>query len=119
MGSRTRSLEGGPPAGSGRLADGAETAQARKKLIGAGDIAGDLRAQFLGSAEFLLFAKALPKSHFYPFRRRSQLSVEQVRFDAERRAVKRWAHADIRHGAVAARLSFEARARDVDAPSRK
>jgi len=32
-------------------------------LIGAGDIVGDLRAQFLGAAEFLLFAKSVPKSN--------------------------------------------------------
>src|SRR6267378_8604863 len=109
MGSRTRSLEGGSPAGSGRLADGAETAQARKKLLGAGDIVGDLRAQFLGAAEFLLFAKSVPKSNFHALGCRRQLSVEQVCFHAERRAVKRWAHADICNRAVATRFSFETR----------
>ncbi len=42
-------------------------AQARKEFVGAGDVAGNLRAQLLGSAEFFLVAQALPKPHFDAF----------------------------------------------------
>ena len=71
------------------------------------------------TAEFLFFAKALPKSYFHTPRGRRRLSIKQVCFDAERRAVKRRARADVRDGAVTASLAFEAGARDVDAASGK
>src|SRR6266568_1382392 len=118
---RCRSASAPPVHGGGsdRLADGAETAQSGKKFIGAPDIAGDLRAQFFGTAEFLLFAKALPKSHFHSLGCGLELSVEQMRFDAQRGTVERWARADIGDRAMAAGLPFKKRARDVDAPGRK
>src|SRR5260370_42222596 len=94
-------------------------AEVGEEFIGAGDVAGDLRAQLFGAAEFFLLAKTLPKSHFHALRCRGQLSVEQMCFDAERGAVERRAHADIRNRAVTARLSIEARARDVDTASGK
>src|SRR5467141_440175 len=104
---------------SSGLADGAEAAQAGEEFVGARDIAGDLRAQLFGAAEFFLFAKTVAKPHFDAFRCRRQFSIEQMRFDAERRAVNGGAHADIRDRAVTARLSFKARARDVNAASRE
>src|SRR5260370_122785 len=106
-------------ASGGRLADGAGMAEAREELVGAGDIEGDLRAQLFGAAELFFLAKTLPKSYFQTLWCRGQLSVQQVRFDAERRAVERRAHADIRNRAMTARFSFEASARDVDAPCGK
>src|SRR6266852_8216479 len=106
-------------ASGGRLADGAGMAQAGEEFIGAADIAGDLRAQLFGAAELFFLAKTLPKSYFQALWCRGQLSVQQVCFDAEQRAVERRAHADIRNRAEAARLSVEARARDVDAPGGK
>src|SRR6266852_6407536 len=106
-------------ASGGRLADGAGMAQAGEEFIGAADIAGDLRAQLFGAAELFFLAKTLPKSYFQALWCRGQLSVQQVCFDAEQRAVERRAHADIRNRAMAARLSVEARARDVDAPGGK
>src|SRR5216684_3835473 len=96
-----------------------EAAEAGKERVGTRDIAGDLRTQFFGAAEFFLFAKTLPKPHFDPRRRRLQLHIEQMRFDAGRRAVERRAHTDIRNRAAAASLSVEAGARDVDAASGK
>src|SRR5229473_4226694 len=102
-----------------RRSAGSGVAQAREELIGACDVAGDLRAQFFGAAEFLFFAKALPESHFHAFGCLGQLGVEQMRFDAERGTVERWALTDIGDRAVTPRFSFEARARDVDAPSGK
>src|ERR1700682_1153481 len=104
---------------SSGLADGAETAQAGKEFVGAGDVAGDLGAQLFGAAEFFLFAKTVAKPQFHALGCRRQFSIEQMRFDAERRAVKRRAHADIRDRAVTARFSFKARARDVNAASGK
>src|SRR5260370_40059936 len=55
-------------ASGGRLADGAGMAEVGGEFIGAGDVAGNLRAQLFGTAEFFLFAKALPKSHFHSLR---------------------------------------------------
>src|SRR6266852_7355483 len=106
-------------ASGGRLADGAGMAQAGEEFIGAADIAGDLRAQLFGAAELFFLAKTLPKSYFQALWCRGQLSVQQVCFDAEQRAVERRPHTDIRNRAEAARLSVEARARDVDAPCGK
>src|SRR6266849_8571225 len=99
--------------------DCTKAAEAGKERVGAGDIAGDLRAQLFGAAEFFLFAKTLPKAHFDALRRGLQFHIEQMRCDAERRAVERRAHTDIGNRAATASLSVEARARDVDAPSRK
>src|SRR5260370_17425019 len=53
-------------ASGGRLADGAGMAEGGEEFIGAGDVAGDFRAQLFGAAEFFLLAKTLPKSHFQP-----------------------------------------------------
>src|SRR3981189_1249429 len=97
--------------------DCTEAAQARDELIGARDIAGDLGAQLFGAAKFSLFAKTLPDSHFHALWRCLQLSVEQVCFDAQRRAVERGAHADIRDRAMAPRRAFKVRARDVNTAS--
>src|SRR5260370_9535852 len=94
-------------------------AEAGKERVGAGDVGSDLRAQLFGAAKLFLFAKALPKPNFHPCRYRGEIRIEQMRFNAERRAVKRRAHADIRNRAATASLPFEARARDVDAPCRK
>ena len=94
-------------------------AQARKEFVGAGDVAGNLRAQLLGSAEFFLVAQALPKPHFDAFGRRRKLSIEKVRLHAERGTIERWADADVRNRAVAARVAIQTRACDIDAASRK
>lgn len=94
-------------------------AQARKELIGAGDVGSDLRTQLLRAAEFFFFTKTLPESHFHPFGCRVQLRIEQMRFDAERCAIECRAEADIGHRAVTASLSFEACTCDVDAAGGK
>jgi hypothetical protein len=97
----------------------AEPAQAREEFVGRGDVAGNLRTQFFRAAEFLLLTEALPESHFDALGRRLRLKIEQVRFDAECRAVERRAHTDIRDRAVAAFLAFEKSSRDVNAASGK
>src|SRR6266851_1532431 len=90
-------------------------AQARKEFVGAGDVAGNLRAQLLGSAEFFLVAQALPKPHFDAFGRRRKLSIEKVRLHAERRTVERGPHSDVRNRPVAELLVVQASACDVHA----
>src|SRR6266851_5505971 len=94
-------------------------AQARKEFVGAGDVAGNLRAQFFRAAEFLFFTKAFPESHFHPLWCARRLKIDQMGFDAERRTIERWADADVRNRAVAARLAIQTRACDIDASSRK
>jgi len=97
--------------------DGTEAPQAGKEFAGARDVGGDLLAQLLGTAELFFLAKAHPKSHFHSLGCPRGLSIEQMCFDAERRAVKCRARANVRDGAVTASFAFEAGARDVDAAS--
>jgi hypothetical protein len=106
-------------ASGGRLAVGAGMAQAGEEFVGAGDVSGDLRAQLFWAGEFFFFAESLPEADFQPLWGRGQLSVEQVGFDGEGRAVKRRAHTNIGDGAVTVGLSIEAGARDVHAASGK
>ena len=44
--------------------DGAKAAEAGEETVGAGDVAGDLGAEFFGAGEFLFAAQALPEAHF-------------------------------------------------------
>src|SRR5207249_230299 len=104
-------------ASGGRLSDGAGMAQAREELISAGNVGGDLRAQLFRTAEFFLGAKAFPKPHFHPLGCSHGLAIEQMRLNAERRAIECRARANVGDGAVTARLAFDASARDVDAAS--
>src|SRR5882724_6540099 len=106
-------------ASGGRLMNGAGAAHTGEEFVGAGDVGGDLRAQLFGTVEFFFFAKALPEANFHALGCRAQLSVEQMRFNAERRAVERGTEANIGHRAVTASLSFKARTCDVDAPGGK
>jgi hypothetical protein len=52
-----------PVAGGDGLIVRTQLAQASEELVGAGDVSRDLRAQFLGAAEFLFLAKTFPEFH--------------------------------------------------------
>src|SRR6266403_1776378 len=106
-------------ASGGRLTNGAGAAHTGEEFVGAGDVGGDLRAQLFGTVEFFFFAKALPEANFHALGCRAQLSVEQMRFNAERRAVERGTEANIGHRAVTASLSVKACTCDVDASGGK
>src|SRR6266478_1895549 len=101
----------------GRLPDRPKAAQAREKLVGGGDVAGDLSAQLFGAGEFFLFAEALPEANLHAAGSDVTRKIQQVRFDAERRAVEGGAHADVGDGAATFGFSFEKSAGDVNAAS--
>src|SRR5205807_106898 len=103
-----------PKVNSDRLANGAEAAEARKEFVGAGDVAGDLRAQFFRSIELLLVAKAFPKPHFDSLWWRKELRIQKVRLDAERGCIKRGAHPDVGDRAAAALLAVQAGPRNIN-----
>src|SRR3989442_13585684 len=85
---------------SGGLAQGAETSQPREKTLRAGNVAGNLRAQFIRPGELLFLAQAFPEANLDALRRFVPGKVQQVRLDAQRRAVEGRPVADIRHGIV-------------------
>src|SRR6266436_7193070 len=91
----------------GRLPDRLKAAQAREKLVGAGDVAGDLGAQLFGAGEFLFFAEALPEADLHALGGDFTGKIEQVGFDAEGSAVEGRAHANVGDAAAAAGFAFE------------
>src|SRR5258708_31223428 len=103
----------------GRLPDRPKTAQAREKLVGAGDVAGDLGAKLVGAGELFFFAEALPETDLHAFCGDFAGKIEQVRFDAEGSAVEGRAHADVGDGAAAPGFAFERDGRDVVAAGAK
>src|SRR5271168_5254468 len=98
-----------------QMADGAETTQAGEEVVGGGDVAGDLRAEFCGAAEFFFFAETFPEEDFDALGRGLSRKIQKMRLDAECGTVEGGTHADVGDGAAAARLAFEKSSRDVNA----
>src|SRR5258708_2400002 len=99
----------------GRLPDRPKTAQAREKLVGAGDVAGDLGAKLVGAGELFFFAEAVPETDLHAFGGDVAGKIGQVRVDAEGSAVEGRAHADVGDGAAAPGFACGFGAPDVDA----
>src|SRR5208337_1183601 len=78
--------------------------QSREKLIRLRNIFRNLFFQFLWPRELLLLAQSLPEPHLNPLRRKISRIIQQVRFHAQSRSIKRRPNSHIRHAPVTARL---------------